>query len=93
MGGRRPLATIVPQCPNLGRLIRVAGDIVNEIVDLQARIAFQEATIDELNAAVAQHASALDRLRSELAELREMVRELSGPSNVDSSPNERPPHY
>ena len=59
---------------------------------LEARIAHQDATIEDLNRIVTEQWSAIDVLTRHLAALRERVREMAErPSEPGDEPP--PPHY
>ena len=58
---------------------------------LEARIAHQDQTIDELNAVVTQQWTTIEQLRRRLDAMEEQVR--SGGYIADPSTEKPPPHY
>lgn len=70
--------------------------MTSEIEDLQARLAFQEQTLSELDDLVARQSGQIERLEQQLQALADRYRDLrqqldqgEGPGPLD----ERPPHY
>lgn len=66
-------------------------DIAGRVSDLETRLAFQDDTIDQLNAVIRDQWNTIDRLVQQLAQLEDRVRELevrAGPAPVAP-----PPHY
>nr|WP_236020975.1 SlyX family protein [Devosia sediminis] len=64
----------------------------NQRIDaLETRIAFQDQTIEELNAALTEQWKTIDLLSKKLAMLEEQVR--SGSYIADPSTERPPPHY
>ena len=59
---------------------------------LEARIAHQDATIDDLNRIVTEQWAAIDGLTRHVAALRERVREMAE-RPVSAAPEPPPPHY
>lgn len=60
----------------------------NQIIDLEVRVAYQERLIGQLDEVVRELATRMERVESELAELRDSTDpEPIGPHD------ERPPHY
>ncbi len=60
--------------------------------DLEVRLAFQEQTLNELNAVVTRQQATIDRLEQRCDALLERLRSL-GEGAGDEAPDERPPHY
>ena len=58
---------------------------------LEARLMFQEATIETLNATVTAQWQAIDLLKRRVAALTEQLAEAE--VNAPAPANERPPHY
>ena len=58
---------------------------------LEARLMFQEATIETLNATVTAQWQAIDALKRRVAALNEQLAEAD--ANAPAPANERPPHY
>jgi SlyX protein len=58
---------------------------------LEARLMFQEATIETLNATVTAQWQAIDLLKRRVAALTEQFAEAD--ANAPAPANERPPHY
>ncbi|WP_298102215.1 SlyX family protein [Bradyrhizobium sp.] len=61
------------------------------IVTLEARLAFQDHTIETLNKTVTEQWSKIDALARELMALNERLREAE--SQMPRPANEPPPHY
>jgi SlyX protein len=63
---------------------------VSERIDtLEARLMFQDATIETLNATVTAQWQEIDALKRRLKALSEQLAEANAPATT----NERPPHY
>ena len=58
---------------------------------LEARIAYQDQTIEELNTAITEQWKVIDLVSKKLATLEEQVR--SGSYIADPSTEQPPPHY
>jgi uncharacterized coiled-coil protein SlyX len=58
---------------------------------LEARLMFQEATIETLNATVTAQWQKIDALTRQVAALRDRLAEAE--ANAPASASERPPHY
>jgi len=59
--------------------------------DLEVRFAFQDETIHQLDSVIQQQALEIERLRNEVAAVREQLKETLGP---EAPPEEQvPPHY
>ena len=56
---------------------------------LEARLMFQEATIETLNATVTAQWQKIDALTRQVAALRDRLAEANAPASA----SERPPHY
>lgn len=68
-------------------------ELFNRIEELEAKVAFQEATIEELNQALIDQQFALDKLQTQVRHLAEKFKGISA-SNVASRGEETPPpHY
>ena len=68
--------------------------IEERLVNIEAKITFQEDLIEELNKTVYQQQQKLDRLEATCASLARHVQALAEAGNEGkSSANERPPHY
>jgi SlyX protein len=63
----------------------------DRIEALETRLAFQERTIEELNATVTELWGALEQMRRRLEAMEEQVR--SGSYIADPSGEQPPPHY
>lgn len=66
-------------------------DLANRLDELEARIAFQDRTIEELNAAVTSQWRTIDDLLRQVAQLREHAQATSPIADPRSEPP--PPHY
>ena len=60
---------------------------------LEIRIAHQDATIEELNAAVTEQWKLIDRLERRIAALNERVAEAEASAGSAPAANKPPPHY
>ena len=58
---------------------------------LESRVAFQDHTIEELNATITAQWKQIDLLTRKLSQMEEQVR--SGSQIADPSPEVPPPHY
>jgi len=63
------------------------------IMDLQARLAFQEDSLDTINMTVVRQQSKIDLLQREILRLKEMLEELRGAQGDAGDSIELPPHY
>ena len=63
------------------------------IMDLQARFAFQEDSLDTINMTVVRQQSKIDLLQREILRLKEMLEELRGAQGDAGDGIELPPHY
>ena len=66
-------------------------DLAERLEALETRIAFQDQTIEELNATITAQWRVIDGLTRKLATLEEQVR--SGTHIADPSTEPPPPHY
>jgi SlyX protein len=64
-------------------------ELGDRIDALEARLMFQEATIETLNAAVTAQWQEIDALKRRVTTLSEQLAEADAPQPA----NERPPHY
>jgi len=68
------------------------GKALGERIDaLEMRLTYQDVTIETLNQTITTQWSEIDKLRRQLNELKERVREAE--SNAAGPSNEPPPHY
>ena len=67
----------------------------DSIVDLEARVAFQEDTIDKLNTQVAEQGLQLDELRKQMQVLYQKMSNLmyEWEQSGGGERQEKPPHY
>lgn len=65
----------------------------NRLVELETRVAFQEHTLQELNAVVARQQQEILHLRRELDALRSQVRALAPTLVAGRGEETPPPHY
>lgn len=69
--------------------------LYDALVELQSRLAFQDQTINELNAVITSQQNQIDRLELRLKSLHDKMEMLE--ESVDIRPqndvNEKPPHY
>ncbi len=67
--------------------------IEERLINIEAKITFQEDLIEELNKTVYQQQQKLDRLEAICEALASHIRSLAEAGNESKSANERPPHY
>jgi len=63
------------------------------IMDLQARLAFQEDSLDTINIAVVRQQSRIDLLQREILSLKEMIEDFRDAQGEAGGDIELPPHY
>ena len=63
------------------------------IMDLQARLAFQEDSLDTINMTVVRQQSKIDLLQREIMRLKEVLEDLRGSQGDSANDIELPPHY
>lgn len=66
-------------------------DAAARIQDLESRLAWQDDTIDSLNAVIREQWERVDRLEQRMNALEERIRELE--ANEGGPPITPPPHY
>jgi SlyX protein len=71
------------------------NDIMNELIELQTRLAYQEDTIQQLNEVITKQDATILQLQQQMRLLAKRVEEISfaPDSGADEITNERPPHY
>jgi len=69
------------------------NDAAARIDALEIRIAYQDQTIEELNAALASQWQEIDRLRREMKLLESEMREAMAATPGDAAAEPPPPHY
>ena len=67
--------------------------IEERLVNIEAKITFQEDLIEELNKTVYQQQQKLDRLEAFCESLARHIQSLAEAGNEGMPANERPPHY
>ena len=65
----------------------------DRLIDLETRLAFQEDTLDQLNAVVAEQEQRIARLERRLQEALEQLRALTPPDVARPEEETPPPHY
>lgn len=65
----------------------------HRIADLEVRLSYQEATIDELTRTSLNQQEAIEDLRAELEQLKSLLRELAPSAVAPVSEETPPPHY
>jgi SlyX protein len=60
---------------------------------LEIRVAYQDQTIDDLNAAITGQWKAIETLEREVAKLRDQLRALETDPGLSDQPEPPPPHY
>jgi SlyX protein len=63
-----------------------------EITDLQARLSFQEDTIEQMTSTLVAHQNELYELRQMMKHLQKQISAMT-PSDIEATINEIPPHY
>jgi len=67
--------------------------IEQRLVNIEAKITFQEDLIEELNKTVYQQQQKLERLEAFCASLARRIQSMAEARNEGMPANERPPHY
>ena len=67
--------------------------IEERLVNIEAKITFQEDLIEELNKTVYQQQQKLDRLEATCKSLAGQIQSQAEEGNEGMHANERPPHY
>ncbi|NOY15345.1 MAG: SlyX family protein [Gammaproteobacteria bacterium] len=63
------------------------------IIDLQARLAFQEDSLDAVNLTVVRQQSEIEVMKREIVRLRELVENICESRGAEGGAAELPPHY
>ncbi|MEJ2686244.1 MAG: SlyX family protein [Gammaproteobacteria bacterium] len=63
------------------------------ITDLEVRLSYQEAAIEELTRTTLSQSQAIEGLRAEVDQLKSMLRELTPSAVAPASEETLPPHY
>ena len=63
------------------------------ITDLEVRLSYQEAAIDELTRTTLAQRQAIESLRAEVEQLKSLLRELAPSAVAPASEETPPPHY
>lgn len=63
------------------------------LVDIETKLAYQEATIDELTLAMNNQAKRIEQLEATCKLLIERISDMSPRSEPGSPADEKPPHY
>lgn len=71
----------------------MADDAQGRIDALEIRIAYQDQTIEELNAALIRQAQEIDRLRRDMRLLEAEMREAMAAAPGEAAAEPPPPHY
>ena len=66
--------------------------IEKEIADLQAQVAFQEDTIEQMTRTLVEQQNEMYEIRQMMKHLQKQVTALT-PSDIDGDKHEVPPHY
>ena len=72
------------------------NDLNDDLIELQTRLAFQEDTINQLNAVITQQDAAILQLQHQMRLLARRIDELAVERRTaggDVVADERPPHY
>lgn len=65
----------------------------NRLIELESRLAFQEHTLQELNAVVARQQQEILQLQREMEALRAQLRALAASPVASRAAEPPPPHY
>jgi SlyX protein len=68
-------------------------DIATRLEALEVRAAFQDQTIEDLNATITAQWQELDRLKHLITRLEDQVREAEAAAGGPQMPEPPPPHY
>lgn len=68
-------------------------EVKNRIDELEAKIAYQEHTIQELNDVIYRQQLQIDKVEIMCKHLMDRIQTMSESSGGEQSGNERPPHY
>jgi SlyX protein len=81
--------------PSRGQSPYFQSHLMNEerLINIEAKITFQEDLIEELNKTVYQQQQKLDRLEAICEALARHIQSLAEEGNESKPANERPPHY
>ena len=63
------------------------------IIELETRLAFQDSTLQELNAVVTEQQQQIDELRAQIDRLLERIDDMSQSASVNPADEPPPPHY
>lgn len=64
-----------------------------KIINLESKLAHQEALLDELNSALYAQQQTLAQVQKTLAAFVKRYKDLEGTNNVIGPADEKPPHY
>ena len=67
--------------------------MINEIVELETRIAFLEKHINELSDVLYAQQKQLDELGAKYINLKDQLTTMEQPDNMAGAEDEKPPHY
>lgn len=69
------------------------SDVLTRLIELETKVAFQDHTVETLNAVVTRLQSAVDRLVLEVDALKTQLRTVAPSLVVDQKDETPPPHY
>jgi SlyX protein len=69
-----------------------AESLTSRLDALEVRVAYQDATIEDLNATITAQWREIDRLTRHIAELKDRFEEMGSPG-LPAGPEAPPPHY
>lgn len=70
-----------------------SSDLLNAVIDLQTRFAFQEDMVQSLNQIVAQQSQQLEQLQAKSRELEQALLDMQDMAQGGEIPQMPPPHY
>lgn len=70
-----------------------SSDLLNAVIDLQTRFAFQEDLVQSLNQIVAQQSQQIEQLQVKSRELEQALIEMQDMAQGGETPQMPPPHY
>lgn len=65
----------------------------SRIIDLEARYAHQDASIDELTQTVLRQQTRIEQMTNELEQVKSMLQDLATPNIASPHEEAPPPHY
>ncbi|MCZ2102966.1 MAG: SlyX family protein [Comamonadaceae bacterium] len=70
-----------------------ASDVQRRLEALEVKAAYAEDLLEQLNLTLYRQQQAMDRLQTQVAQLRQQLRDSGGPGEQRDPRDELPPHY